>query len=101
MLSLIHLIPRIQVVIIKRYSLTASFNLNIFFPGEGTSPYCDHDTYHGVKAFSEPETANLRDAIMSTPNRKAFFSIHSYSELIMIPNGYIRTKPDDYDEVVL
>ncbi|KAL5019820.1 hypothetical protein ScPMuIL_002712 [Solemya velum] len=81
------------------YGTDLNRNWDVSWAGEGTSPYCDHDTYHGVKAFSEPETANLRDAIMSTPNRKAFFSIHSYSELIMIPNGYIRTKPDDYDEV--
>merc|ERR1719175_283776 len=56
------------------------------------------DTYHGPEAFSEPENVNVRDFILSKKGEWVFYnSVHSYSQLILLPWGYTSSKPSDYD----
>jgi len=58
------------------------------------------DTYHGPKAFSEPENVNVRDFILSKKGEWVFYNtLHSYSQLILLPWGYGLPVPDDYDEL--
>merc|ERR1719391_377088 len=58
------------------------------------------DTYHGPEAFSEPENVNVRDFILSKKGEWVFYNtLHSYSQLILLPWGYGLPVPDDYDEL--
>lgn len=61
---------------------------------------CD-DTYHGPRAFSEDESANARDAILSIAERtKVYLSYHSYSQVWLTPWGYTVDLPEDYPLLV-
>jgi hypothetical protein len=61
---------------------------------------CDN-TYHGPSAFSEDESANVRDAILSVADRtKAYLTIHSYGQYWLTPWGYTTDLPDDYPLLV-
>jgi hypothetical protein len=73
-----------------------------FFSGAGTSAFCSSDTYRGSAAFSAPETAALRDAAFGadSPYIRAFFSVHCYSEFMLVPYGYTSTKPARYTHLV-
>lgn len=58
------------------------------------------DTYHGPEAFSEPENVNVRDMLNTRRGDWVFYnSIHSYSQLILLPWGYTDDVPNDYDEM--
>ncbi|KAG1670400.1 Carboxypeptidase B [Nymphon striatum] len=47
------------------------------------------EIYCGSSAFSEPESDAIRKLAISLQNRlKAYFSIHSYSQLVSYPHGY-------------
>ena len=75
------------------------------FVGVGASDDKCHDTYHGDIAFSAPETYNLKKAITALTQTDsgvaAFFSIHCYSQLLLVPWGFDMTiLPDDADELV-
>lgn len=53
--------------------------------------------YAGAHAFSEPETRAMADKIMSIRERMvAYFALHSYSQLILMPWGYTHTLPVAY-----
>jgi len=70
------------------------------FGGEGTSSFPCSDIYHGGSAFSQKETANMRDFIMSIKsNLIAYISLHSYTQLFMVPWGYTSRRPTDYVEL--
>lgn len=57
--------------------------------------------YHGVSAFSESESASIRDSLAALRSRvKAYVSIHSYGQLWMSPYGYLSTLPPEYPEMV-
>jgi len=46
------------------------------------------DTYHGPEAFSEVENRNLRDFVLKNKEQIKFFNtIHSYSQLVLLPWG--------------
>merc|ERR1711899_603067 len=56
------------------------------------------DTYHGPEAFSEIENVNVRDYLLARKDKLVFYnSIHSYSQLILLPWGFQQETPDDYD----
>lgn len=45
------------------------------------------DTYAGPKAFSEPETQNMKNFILARQGQiKAYVSMHSYGQVIKIVN---------------
>jgi len=68
-----------------------------FNTGGSSNDKCS-DTYHGPEAFSEVENANVRDFILSVKDQLVFFnSIHSYSQLILLPWGFTSNPPDNYD----
>lgn len=54
----------------------------------GASSTPSSDIYHGSGAFSEPETAVIRDFLNSRANLRLFLSYHSYSELYLVPWAY-------------
>jgi len=55
------------------------------------------DTYNGTSAFSEPETAAMRDFALAHPQIVAYQSYHSYGQLFMSPWGYTDALPPDND----
>jgi len=68
--------------------------------GKGTSRDPCSDVYHGTRAFSEPETAAVANAIMARRNRiKMYLTFHSYSQLWLMPWSYTRQRPSDYNEL--
>lgn len=62
---------------------------------------CEYQVYDGPHAFSEPESAGARDKINEhISNMGAFFSLHTYGQLWLVPYSFSGTeKPDDIDEV--
>jgi len=65
--------------------------------GLGTGVQGSHntfdDTYIGASAFSEPETAALRDFIQARHNPRAFVTYHTFSELFLRPWSYTLADP--------
>ncbi|CAL2030126.1 unnamed protein product [Caenorhabditis brenneri] len=71
-------------------------NFDWFWASTGSSSDPCHDTYHGSSAFSEPESQAVRDFLeQNTP--EAFISLHSYSQMWLIPYGHRKQSyPQDY-----
>ncbi|XP_033725599.1 carboxypeptidase B-like [Pecten maximus] len=83
------------------YGADPNRNFDVEFGGAGTSSDPCADTYPGTRAFSEPETDNIRKSIWSVRERAvAFLSFHAYSQLMLTPYGYTSTKPSDYQEML-
>ena len=58
------------------------------------------ETYRGARAFSEPETAAMRDFILGRAGRiKMYLTFHSYGQYILYPWGYDRRDLPDWREV--
>ena len=54
---------------------------NNFVEGGSSADKCQQ-TYHGLNAFSEPETAAVRDFLLSRQDTiKYYNSLHSYSQV--------------------
>jgi len=66
------------------------------FGGEGASSDPGELTYHGPSAFSESETAAMRD-LLAARHFVAGITYHTYSELVLWPYGYTTgaTTPDN------
>ncbi|XP_054721045.1 carboxypeptidase B-like [Uloborus diversus] len=74
-------------------------NFNASFGGASTSGDSCSDIYRGPSPFSEAESQAIRDGVTNIGSRlKAYFSIHSYSQLWMTPYGYTRDHPKDYED---
>jgi len=59
------------------------------------------DTYHGPSAFSEVENVAVSNFLLTVKDNLIFYnSIHSYSQLILLPWGFQQTPPDDYEEML-
>lgn len=65
--------------------------------GGGSSGTQNSETYRGTAAFSEPETAAIRDFIIAHPNIRAHMDYHSYGQLIMWPFGTECITPSEPD----
>ncbi len=72
-------------------------NWDINFGGDGSSGDTSSDIYRGPFAFSEPETAAVRDYVLADPNIVAHVDFHSYSQLILYPWGYADIQPPEPD----
>ncbi|BFZ14315.1 hypothetical protein BsWGS_17354 [Bradybaena similaris] len=71
------------------YGVDLNRNFDVAFGTTGVSTSCSSDIYPGTAAFSEPETANIRDLFNSLVNQVvAYVSIHSYSQYVLVPWGY-------------
>ncbi|XP_066504974.1 carboxypeptidase A1-like [Hoplias malabaricus] len=74
-------------------------NWDAGFGGPGSSNNPCNQTYHGPYAHSEPEVKAIVDFVISHGNLKAFVSIHSYSQMLLYPYGYIRDPCTDRAEL--
>ena len=73
--------------------LNRNFSVGWSAPEGGNSTSQSDDTYRGPSEFSEPETQVIRDWVNSIPNLAAFMDIHSYSQLVLAPQGYTVALP--------
>ncbi|KAI1282080.1 Carboxypeptidase A2 [Halotydeus destructor] len=75
-------------------------NFDVDFGGASTSPNPCSDIFRGDHPFSEKETQAIRDAVLTLGDSlKAFISLHSYSQMWMIPYGYTATKSPHHDDL--
>lgn len=61
--------------------------------GGGASAVPNDETYRGPSAFSEPESAALRDYFIAQPSLAGHIDFHAYSQLVLSPWGYTATAP--------
>ncbi|OQA78150.1 MAG: Carboxypeptidase T precursor [bacterium ADurb.Bin243] len=71
----------------KSYGVDLNRNYGYQWGTVGASTYPGADTYHGVKAFSEPCSAAIKE-LAEREKFRASVSFHSYSELVLYPFGY-------------
>ncbi|XP_058842479.1 carboxypeptidase A2-like [Acipenser ruthenus] len=80
-------------------NLVSKINIGSTYEGPGASNYPCSDSYHGPFAESEVEVKNIVNFIKQHGQIKSFISVHSYSQLLMVPYGYTCNKPADYQEL--
>ena len=61
--------------------------------GGGASTDPANETYRGPSAFSEPESAAMRDYFVNNPTLAGHIDFHAYSQLILSPWGYTTAQP--------
>lgn len=54
----------------------------------------------GPRPFSEPETKAIADFIMDTERIKAYLTLHSYSQMWLLPWGYTKQVAKDHDDMM-
>ncbi|MBP7747868.1 MAG: hypothetical protein KA383_17260 [Phycisphaerae bacterium] len=80
------------------YGVDDNRNYATGWGGGGSSSDPCSDLYRGTAAFSEPETAAMRDFTIANPQIVVTQSYHSYSQLIMSPYGYTSALPPEPDQ---
>ncbi|MEM8756249.1 MAG: M14 family zinc carboxypeptidase [Planctomycetota bacterium] len=71
-------------------------NWDVNFAGNGASADPLSDIYHGPNAFSEPESAAMRDFLTALPDLRAHVDTHSYSQLVLhSPGTFAQSVPDE------
>jgi len=71
------------------------------FTAGGSSDNPCSDIHAGVSEFSEPETKAMSHFYNTIADRAVFFlTIHSYTQLILLPYGYSADRYPDYEEYV-
>ncbi len=79
------------------YGVDDNRNYAAGWGGSGSSGDPCSETYRGTAAFSEPETAAMRDFYLAHPQIAVTMSYHSYSQLILSPYGYTSALPPDHE----
>lgn len=75
-------------------------NYDAKWGGEGSSGNPCSQTFAGRHAHSEPEIASLTDYVSKIKKRIAFFlTLHSYSQIMLLPYGHSHDIPAEYPEV--
>jgi murein tripeptide amidase MpaA len=60
------------------------------------------DDFRGPRAFSEPETKAMADFILTRKDQiKIYLTLHSYSQMWLVPWGYKNEKPKDYYDMYI
>ncbi|XP_053326770.1 carboxypeptidase O-like isoform X2 [Spea bombifrons] len=67
----------------------------------GASHNCSSITYCGTGPASEPETRAVSELVKSIKSEiLCFLTIHSYSQLILLPYGYTKNAPTNHEEMM-
>ena len=75
----------------------ANRNWDFHWGENGASPSSCSNTYHGPEPFSEVETRNVRDWVSTRKDTIKFYqTLHSYSQLVLMPWGYTETPAPGY-----
>jgi carboxypeptidase T len=82
----------------ERHGVDLNRNFSVAFGGTGSSRNQRSETYHGAYAFSEPESAALRD--LARRERVALHvDFHAYGQLLLYPWAYTGTPAKDRDRL--
>lgn len=73
-------------------------NFAVGFGGQGSSRNKRAETYHGAYAFSEPESAALRDLIRRHAIAR-YIDFHAYGQLVLYPWSYTGTPAPDRERL--
>ncbi|MEO8846572.1 MAG: M14 family zinc carboxypeptidase [Kofleriaceae bacterium] len=79
-----------------RVGVDLNRNFSVAWGGAGSSRFPRSDIYRGAYAFSEPETAALRDLALREHFAK-HVDFHAYGQLILYPWSYTGTPTKDRD----
>ncbi|KAM8980834.1 carboxypeptidase A4-like [Sarcophilus harrisii] len=87
----------------KRFKKCVGVDLNrnwdvAFSKGTTSDDPCS-EKYHGPNPHSEVEVQSVANFILNHGNFKSFIDIHSFSQLLMYPYGYINSTCPDCDEL--
>jgi carboxypeptidase T len=74
------------------FGIDLNRNYDAGFGGPGASKDPKSDTYHGPHAFSEPETAAVRDFVRNRKSATVLLSFHTFSELVLWPYGHTKDE---------
>ncbi|NVB85541.1 MAG: peptidase M14 [Kofleriaceae bacterium] len=77
-----------------RFGVDLNRNFSVAWGGAGSSRSERSQTYRGAYAFSEPETAALRDLALRE-RITAHVDFHSYGQLVLYPWGHSNTAAPD------
>jgi carboxypeptidase T len=80
----------------ERHGVDLNRNFGVAWGGSGSSGSKRSDIYRGEYAFSEPETAALRDFVKSR-GFAMHVDFHAYGQLILYPWGYTASPAKDRD----
>ncbi|XP_029653519.2 LOW QUALITY PROTEIN: zinc carboxypeptidase [Octopus sinensis] len=75
-------------------------NFNAEWGKEGSISDPCNRAYCGRRAFSEPETVALSKLVRSTRNKLAYFSVHAYSQYLLVPYASKSKKPENYQHLM-
>ncbi|HEV7556089.1 MAG TPA: M14 family zinc carboxypeptidase [Kofleriaceae bacterium] len=78
-----------------RHGVDLNRNFAVGFGGAGSSNNESSQTYRGPHAFSEPETAALRD-LASREDFALHLDFHTYGQLLLYPWSYTHASADDH-----
>jgi len=79
-----------------RHGVDLNRNFGVAFGGPGSSANKRSQTYRGPYAFSEPESAALRD-LVRREHIALHVDLHSYGQLVLYPWAHTSSAPDDRD----
>jgi len=79
--------------------LNRNYGFEWGYDNAGSSPSSSNETYRGTAAFSEPETAALRDFVAAHQFRVAL-SYHSFGNYVIYPWGYADGPTPDHASFV-
>lgn len=81
-----------------------NLNVNFGFMWDGGSRNSCDIVYGGQEPFSEPETRAVREYITKAKeegvNWQAYFSLHSFGQVWLLPWGFQRDYPEDHMDLV-
>jgi murein tripeptide amidase MpaA len=80
----------------ERHGVDLNRNFGVAFGGAGSSNRKSSDIYHGESAFSEPETAALRD-LAKRVGFALHVDFHAYGQLLLYPWCHTATPANDRD----
>jgi MYXO-CTERM domain-containing protein len=72
-------------------------NFGYGWGGEGAGFEPEAENYAGPEAFSEPESAAVRDWVLAHDELVAFVDLHSFGQLLLWPWGHIYEPTPDAD----
>lgn len=76
-------------------------NFDFHFGGPGTSNSTCSETYHGPAAYSEPETAALRDILTNKNiNFVSYLTLHSFGQMWLTPWSWTDDLPEDMPDLM-
>jgi hypothetical protein len=65
----------------------------------GSSDEPEDGNYRGTAPFSEPETAAVRDFVLTRPAIAAHVDLHAYSQLVLYPYSYTYDPPEAFEDL--